>query len=179
MTPYERLDDKLRGLVDVVRALFDERPIWTRRALKNRIHQEHFVLIGKYTYQYVGYMFSSGPWRDSVVKYGIDPRTDPKYRVYQTLVLKMKAPNVLSKKAQRTGSHAYNSKARGGARSAINVPEGMSHIFDGKTVSSEGRTWQVCDVVDPPLKKVLATKNFRSHCDVSSCLANTSSLTDV
>ena len=166
ITPYQTLDDKLRGLVDLVKALFDEQPIWTRRAVKNRIHQEHFVLIGKYAYQYVGYMFSSGPWRDAVVKYGIDPRTDPIYRIYQTLVFKMKLEHA-PKRAQRAGVQGYNISNRGGARDAINVPERSSHLFDGKSVSKEGRTWQVCDVVDPPLKKVLATQNLRRKCDVS------------
>ena len=176
MTPYEKLDDKLRGLVDHVRTLFDERPIWTRRAIRNRIHQDHFVLIGKYAYQYVGYMFSSGPWRDAVVKYGIDPRTDPKYRVYQTLVFKMKGAKVIPRKAQRVGSQAFDGAARGGARSAINIPEKTSHIFDGTAVSEEGRTWQVCDVVDPPLKRALDTENLRRKCDVSPRLVVTSSL---
>ena len=176
MTPYEKLDDKLRGLVDLVRALFDERPIWTRRAVRNRIHQEHFLLIGKYAYQYVGYMFSSGPWRDSVVKYGIDPRMDSMYRFYQTLVFKMKDPARAPRVAQRPVSQAYLGPARGGARSTVNVPAGTSHIFDGTAVSSEGRTWQVCDVTDPPLKRALATRNLRSKCDVSLCSAVTSLL---
>ena len=171
MTAYERLDDKLRGLVDLVKALFDEQPIWTRRAVKNRIHQEHFVLIGKYAYQYVGYMFSSGPWRDAVVKYGVDPRMDPKFRIYQTLVFKMKLSDE-PKKAQKAGQQRHNNSTRGGARDAINVPLERSHMFDGKTVSKEGRTWQVCDVVDPPLKRILATENIRSSCDVGRYLGS-------
>jgi len=41
-----------------------------------------------------------------------------------------------------------------------------SHLFDGETVSKDGKIWQVCDITEPFLKDVLATVNIRKECHV-------------
>lgn len=101
--------------------------------------------------QWVGYSFRAGPWRDSLVKYGVDPRKDPKYRVYQTLMFQ------LDKRADAA-------TASGGDRK---IPDGwQSHIFDGENITHSGKTWQICDVTDPLLKSIFDTDAIQEECDV-------------
>ncbi len=140
-----------------LRELLEERPLWTRRALSNQMSVGGAVL--KYAWQYSGYMFRSGPWRDSLVKFGVDPRSDPKYRIYQTLTFQLPSNG---KDAQWRGERTrYRKYKRGKLRNR------NSHIFDGKNVSLDGKVWQVCDIMDPLLKGLLATENLRATCDVS------------
>ena len=42
-----------------------------------------------------------------------------------------------------------------------------SHLFDGVTVSTDGKIWQVCDILEPFLKSLLSTTNIRKECHVS------------
>ncbi len=41
-----------------------------------------------------------------------------------------------------------------------------SHLFDGETVSKDGKIWQVCDITEPFLKDMLATTDIRKECHV-------------
>ncbi len=52
-----------------------------------------------------------------------------------------------------------------------------SHLFDGKTVSKDGKIWQVCDVTEPFLKDLLATANIRKECHVRLQFLNLASCT--
>jgi len=146
-------------VLNAIKAAFEERPIWTRRALSNRLRSlvtENQMKIG---IPLVGYQFRGGPWRDAVIKYGIDPRGDPKYRMYQTLQFKLvrnvvgqtKLPWQTIRKGQ-TKSYAPDS--------------GQSHLWDGESYSTDGKFWQLCDVTDPFLKNMLENAPFRPECDL-------------
>lgn len=165
LPPLASLEPAMQRLVKNAQELFDERPIWTRRALRNRISADDYNETGsnaaKYLYQYVGYIFESGPWRDAVVKFGIDPREDPSLRIYQTMMF------ILDKE--------YNDNRRRKAKEMdkdrINKRSSNSrdtHMFDGITVSLDGKVWQVCDITDPLLRSLLSNSNIRDKCHVSS-----------
>ena len=56
--------------------LFQERPIWTKAALSHiapSVHGSSLKLILAVT----AFIFKNGPWRNSWVRIGYDPRTDP------------------------------------------------------------------------------------------------------
>lgn len=94
-------------------------------------------------------MWRAGPWRDACVIYGLDPRLDPKYRMYQTVFFQM---------------DTYRPK---------NIPvdeQKESHVFDGKRVTKDGRCFQLCDVTDPMVRILIDTKDIRKSCNVSSCV---------
>ena len=158
---FDTLEPGTRHLIRRMEACLEDRPIWTRRALQNQIRTQEWCNIGKHVYQYVGYMFRSGPWREAVIKYGIDPRIDPKYRFYQTMMFQFDAQGGPTKgKAKGT--------ERGGARKksqVLSTPN--THMFDGLTVETDGKVWQVCDITDPILQSLLATNNIRQECHVS------------
>ena len=158
------LDPTLQRLIPIAQNLMQQRPIWTRRALANGLAGHEGVVATKHVYQYVGYMFKSGPWRDTVVRFGVDPRKDPKYRVYQTLFFKAfdwERGGKVPQAKRRAG------RPQRGGRRVANALDRETHIFDGKSVSLDGKMWQVCDIVDPLLKAILATDEIRETCHVS------------
>ena len=162
LPPLDRLEPAMQRLVESARRLFDERPIWTRRALHNRVSAKDLAVVGansaKYMYQYLGYIFDSGPWRDAIVKFGVDPRKDPSLRIYQTMMFLLDKDDADKKSQTRK-------KAPSGS-SELTLKN--SHIFDGKSVRIDGKVWQVCDITDPLLSSLLATPNIREDCHVGS-----------
>ena len=109
---------------------------------------------------YVGYMFRSGPWREAIVKYGVDPRNDPKYRIFQTMTFQF---DVRGK--QNNVRSVHGAKQSGAKESRLN---GNSHIFDGINMSTDSKVWQACDIKDPLVQRILATTHLRKTCHVSA-----------
>ncbi len=163
LTPFEKLDRPLQVVVEHLRGLLAERPIWTRRAFANVLADQKFGNLVRQGFQYVGYMFRSGPWNNSIIKFGVDPRTDPKYRFYQTLMFQLKKEESKAvHKGWEDQRTKYSRSLRGKKR------DKRSHIFNGRdVVLDDGKTWQVCDITDPLLKQLLNTDNIRTKCDVS------------
>lgn len=160
----ETLTPAMQRLINTARKLLQDRPIFTRRALYNCMPGNDWDILGqntaKHVYQYAGYMFSSGPWRDALVRYGVDPRTDPGYRIYQTMIFMLETePKDYRSKSNKTKPDRTKSEQ---------VSRKESHLFDGVTVSKDGKIWQVCDISEPFLKNLLSTTNLREECHVST-----------
>lgn len=153
----------LRSLVAELLKALDERPIWTRRAILNHIGSVPGLYLLKPAIQYVGYQFRGGPWRDAVIKYGIDPRTDPKYRFYQTLFFK-----IFDETEKVPGQPWHDIRSEYTRKAHQDASSRVSHIFDGKTISLDGKIWQICDVNDPLVKRIVATDAVRVTCDIDS-----------
>ncbi|PWW72505.1 hypothetical protein C7212DRAFT_226827 [Tuber magnatum] len=142
---YNLLDRGNKQCVDHLRKLFAQRPIWTRRALFNHFPKNLQSLV-RFSMVHVAYMWRAGPWRDTCVVYGLDPRADPQYRVYQAVFFQVDTEKT--------------AKGREKART------GTSHIFDGKNLVRDGRCFQLCDVTDPLLKGMIDGARVRSKCHV-------------
>ena len=198
LPPVSSLDERTQGAIQVMRGLFDQRPIWTRRALINVCHDIPESVI-KPVFQYSGYMFRSGPWREAIIRFGIDPRTDRKYRVYQTLMFHMapfdppqagsgagdgggaggtstaqndmarnpKNKNIKNNQKKRVKSTRWDEDRTRYRRTARGKERHRhSHVFDGQKVTLDGKVWQVCDITDPLIKRLLETDRLRDDCDV-------------
>ncbi|KAI9850602.1 MAG: tau 95 subunit of transcription factor TFIIIC [Thelocarpon superellum] len=152
-------DPKVQRTVHRVEELMQERPIWTRRALGNQL-DDNTETINKASFQYVGYMFRSGPWREALVRFGVDPRTDAKYRIYQTMMFQ-----ISTKDAERGQTKWEEERTKYRRSKRGKMREMTSHIFDGKGICLDGKVWQVCDITDPILAHLLATTNLRPECD--------------
>ncbi|PLB42254.1 transcription factor TFIIIC subunit TFC1 [Aspergillus candidus] len=87
--PMEKLDSTMRETITIIADLFAQRPAWTRRGLRNALPKVEQRYALRHAIPYVGYVFRSGPWRDAIVRFGHDPRTDPEYRKYQTLMFRI------------------------------------------------------------------------------------------
>ncbi|XP_062082651.1 uncharacterized protein LOC133788969 isoform X2 [Humulus lupulus] len=68
--------------------LFDERPIWIKRALNERLLDKGFNFVDNMLRRLlsrVAYYFSSGPFQRFWIRRGYDPRKDPESRIYQRI----------------------------------------------------------------------------------------------
>ncbi|KIW12871.1 hypothetical protein PV08_08058 [Exophiala spinifera] len=138
-------------LYGFIQRLFDQRPLWTRRALINQFPDDVPIFAARYIISYVGYAVRSGPWRDTFCKFGIDPRKDRSYRKYQTVMMQL--------------LHSGEGFDRSWARSK----DKSSHIFTGKPpYPTDGKLWQLCDLEDPDLKALVDTPeiNLRHECEL-------------
>ena len=92
------MDPLIVKLLDQIKLLFLERPIWTRMALLGHLVKlDDFSQVSETVLSrtlsralvYIAYAHREGPWRRCWVPFGLDPRTDKKYRLYQTMDLRM------------------------------------------------------------------------------------------
>jgi general transcription factor 3C polypeptide 5 (transcription factor C subunit 1) len=67
-----------------IQALFEERPVWTRLALENRVPECSSIEMRHILIKYA-YMFSDGPWRQCWVRFGYNPQEDRASRFFQLL----------------------------------------------------------------------------------------------
>jgi general transcription factor 3C polypeptide 5 (transcription factor C subunit 1) len=139
--------------------LLETRPLVTKRVALNTLPGISDSIF-KEASQFVGYSFSAGPWRDTLIKYGIDPRKDPKYRFYQTLMFKV------DKDVFKISGSAPSQWSRA-ERHRKDTP--TSHVFDGKSMTTNGKIWQISDVTDPMLHKIFHTEDIRTECDAHRC----------
>ncbi|KAL2162727.1 hypothetical protein VTH06DRAFT_6563 [Thermothelomyces fergusii] len=169
-------DPQVAAIITEMRQAMEERPIWTRRSMWNRLGARFAELpknggLVRHCLQYAGYQFKGGPWRDALVKYGLDPRSDPKYRIYQTLIFKLHKTRVgsvgrswqaLRRKEIGVSNFGKAWKDLGAGDDAML----NTHIFNGESFSTDGKVWQVCDITDPLLARLFAEAEVRPECDV-------------
>ncbi|KAI0721934.1 RNA polymerase III transcription factor IIIC subunit-domain-containing protein [Cerioporus squamosus] len=147
----DQADKKIMGRLE---ELFQERPIWTRAAIFNQFQplEVRDIINSKYLLPLVSYVFEDGPWRDTYVRLGYDPRQDPEARFYQRLYFRnlnhpIVRPSVVTRRQEQRNESAQ-------ARFS-GMDERRSHIFDGETVTSETAAFQLCDITDPMLKEMV------------------------
>ncbi|KAF2731897.1 hypothetical protein EJ04DRAFT_497877 [Polyplosphaeria fusca] len=157
LPPESVLPPALQEIAWRIRAELAKRPIITRHLLYNIIGWNQMDRIREAAV-YCGYFFESGPWRETLIQFGLDPRTDPKYRHYQTI-------SFLS--YLKTGSARHLTRWDAHIRSqAEKLPGELKHehLFDGVHVSTTGNLYQFCDITDPVVRKILDTKDIRTTC---------------
>ena len=160
LPPLDTLDASLRRLIITARNIFEKRPINTRRVLFNCLPAEDLAIIGvnprKHIQQYVGYVFIGGPWSKAIIRFGVDPRKDNQYRIYQTLTFQLDEPSQKQANENETGTTQTDQPD--------SAHDAQSHIFDGTKVHTDGKVWQICDLTDPILVRVLSTDHLRPEC---------------
>ncbi|EHK25977.1 uncharacterized protein TRIVIDRAFT_73413 [Trichoderma virens Gv29-8] len=163
--PPDMTDPRMVEVIAQLEEAFEDRPVWTRRSLLNHLAGKlrNWNELKKYL-NYAAYQFKGGPWRDGVVPYGIDPRTDPKYRIYQTLMFKLPK----QKRARKDQTWQSLRRVQMGRTKEFVQELSASHMFDGETYHTDGKVWQVCDITDPLLRELLDNAEVRSTWDVSS-----------
>ncbi|KAL8922468.1 MAG: hypothetical protein Q9208_005190 [Pyrenodesmia sp. 3 TL-2023] len=167
LPPESTLAPPLRALLDAMRELFARRPICTRRSVQNQVPPEVWKPVGahaaKHLWQYVGFLWNSGPWRDAICAFGVDPRKDKEMRWYQTVVFQVDSEPLDSrpKPVQMTRTKIDRNLAAQGENIG-------GHLFDGQVVRLDGKVWQMCDITDPLLKFMLDEAPLRAECDTAS-----------
>ncbi|MGH0155959.1 UNVERIFIED_CONTAM: hypothetical protein FKN15_030322 [Acipenser sinensis] len=121
-----------------LRQLFQSRPVWSRNAVKANleIHPEKLKLL----LPYVAYYMLTGPWRSLWVRFGYDPRKDPKAKAYQVLDFRIRCgmkhgytPNDMPVKAKRS---TYNYSLPVTIKKAGPQPASLQEFTQGLTISS-------------------------------------------
>ncbi|KAJ5089063.1 hypothetical protein N7532_007747 [Penicillium argentinense] len=162
--PIETQDPALRRTVRDLQVLFEERPAWTRRGIRNQLTTEEQLTSLRFAIPYVGYIFRSGPWRDAIIKLGVDPRSSPEYRHYQTFMFRLmpREPEV-ARDGKRRRDHDHDLPLEESSAAAKD-PE--SHLFKGTLpLPLDGKIWMVRDIVDPQIASVLYPPDERSSTD--------------
>ncbi|KAI4289200.1 MAG: hypothetical protein L6R35_001540 [Caloplaca aegaea] len=167
LPPESTLAPILQTLLAAMRKIFERRPIGTRRSVQNQVPPDIWKAVGPHTakqlWQYVGYLWNSGPWRDAICAFGVDPRQHKEMRWYQTVVFHFDpGPHG----ARADPSKLTKSKTDRDLAAKGEVATG--HLFDGRTVRLDGKVWQMCDITDPLLKSMLDNTPLRDECDTLS-----------
>ena len=158
LPPIETLDSSLRATIDLVAALFEKRPAWTRRAIRNHLKNDEQRYLLRHAVPYIGYIFRSGPWRDAIIKLGHDPRSSPEYRHYQTFMFRILPRESEPTRPTGGGRRHNNARTDVDVRSEFeNRTTGTeSYIFTGRLpIPRDGRIWMACDIHDPLLHNIL------------------------
>lgn len=150
-------DPTLERFVQKLQVTMEKRPMWTRRGLQNQVAREPGLYMLKQAMQYIGYQFKSGPFRDVVIKFGVDPRTDKSFRIYQTLWFK------LYDKDEPAKGDTWHDKRSEYIKRRMDPSLDQTHIFDGTKVELDGKIWQICDVTDPLLVGLINQVQLRSE----------------
>lgn len=133
-------DPKAIACYELLEKMFEERPIWTRIAIQHHIPREYHVYL-KHVIHYLSYTIQNGPWRSSVVKFGLDTRSSSEYRIYQT------------RRFRHNLKHTEDTE-----------DTGLSYVFDGVNVIG-GSVVQFCDITDPDIRKVIDKGSIRETID--------------
>ena len=138
----DKTPPRLKPILNDLMALFEERPIISRRVAEIRLrHHGRNNVVG--AIDHIGTQHEEGPWIDTVIKPGVDPFNDPALRFYQTVRSTVRG----SKAARGVQGHEWN------------------YEFDGESMGAAIRHWQLCDVKDPALINLIQTKDIRDCCD--------------
>jgi len=156
-------------LLKKLQELFQERPVWTRTAIFNQFapFEVREIVNSKYLLPLVSYVFQDGPWRDTQIRLGYDPREDRQARFYQRLYFRntnhpIVRPSVVSKRQEGRTELAQNRMADASSRDE----DKRSHIFDGVTVTKETAAFQLCDIHDEMLKEMIEDEeDLRETCN--------------
>ncbi|CZS94154.1 uncharacterized protein RAG0_04205 [Rhynchosporium agropyri] len=155
-------DEATLELIDTLKKAMEERPIWTRRSLLNRVGNVSGIYTFKQAIPFVGYQFKGGPWRDALIKFGVDPRKDKKHRQYQTFFFQfIEETKEFEGEPWRDSRPNFNiSKSHG-----ITHTNDDTHVFDGKKLTLDGKIWQACDITVPILVTMMENAPYRDTCE--------------
>ncbi|KAH7310361.1 RNA polymerase III transcription factor IIIC subunit-domain-containing protein [Rhexocercosporidium sp. MPI-PUGE-AT-0058] len=159
----EPADEAILQLIATLKQVMEERPIWTRRSLLNRVGNVPGIYQFKQAIPFVGYQFKGGPWRDALIKFGVDPRKDPKYRQYQTFFFQF------NEESERVEGEPWRDNRQSftiSKKHGITHTNDDTHVFDGKKLTLDGKIWQVCDITVPLLVNLMKDAPYRDQCEI-------------
>ncbi|EEB14902.1 conserved hypothetical protein [Pediculus humanus corporis] len=156
--------------LQLLKQLFQERPIYSKSAIRS-ISKVPLIQL-KCLLPCVAYYFINGPWRSLWVRFGYDPRKDPKSRIYQTLDYRVRShlskDEVKNKRNNIGASVSYKFSNQAGKNisvisrnpTEVNFKEKqsdqMDHIFRPEMVPPSRQCYyQYCDIHVPEVQAML------------------------
>ncbi|XP_052747198.1 general transcription factor 3C polypeptide 5 [Bicyclus anynana] len=154
----------LQQELEVVKKLFDVRPIWSLNLIK--YHTKVKLISLKVIVPCLAIYMKEGPWRMMWVKYGYDPRKEPGARIYQTLDFRMRHAAgvhamVMTRDqivhCKKTDSIKNYKKCSSEPLSSEDIVyEGAVYFRPGMVPSQRQVYYQYCDVELPEVQQLLA-----------------------
>ncbi|THH32364.1 hypothetical protein EUX98_g1804 [Antrodiella citrinella] len=148
-------------LLKRLQELFDQRPVWTRAAIYNQFDPlgVREIINSKFLLPLVSYVFQDGPWRDTQVRLGYDPRIQPEARL--NINKPIVRPSVIGRRQD-----GRNEIANARASDATGRDDKRSHVFDGVNVTKDTAAFQLCDIEDEMLKEMIEDEeDLREECN--------------
>eukprot|EP01080_Neovahlkampfia_damariscottae_P012188 gene12188-5775_t len=148
-------------LESIVKDLFEIRPIWTMKAMKAQMKSKEEIDKVKNILPGFGYYMSTGPWRTTWIKYGIDPRSNSQYAKYQ--IIDFRIPSEIRENMQIEKEQAPTKPIRT-QKLDINTVENFLHrtpaqtefhfIFDSIPDKLQSY-YQLCDIGLKSAQKII------------------------
>ncbi|CAO3687925.1 unnamed protein product [Umbelopsis ramanniana] len=159
---FRPLEGEMLQTLSRVKELFQERPIWTRFAIRAMLPPSTHKFLSRIL-PGVGYNVSSGPWRDTWVRYGYEPSKHPETYQYQLLdqrgYLKAKTPT--TSRAKRKPLDAKETGLKGASVFDDSPP--MNHQWDGVEKPEGQNNYMLCDILVPEFRNVIQDPRFRKE----------------
>lgn len=144
------LDYLLLGCIDWLKSIFSIKPIWLRKHLEDLASYD-FKRVLKQALPYVSYIYKSGPWRFCNIQFGVDPKLDKAFWVYQSEYFRI--PNLqISLKLNNNQKRIVPLTLTNKSSENIKISETL--FFNGQSIPSTV-TYQVGDISDPVILKLL------------------------
>ncbi|KAI8150225.1 RNA polymerase III transcription factor IIIC subunit-domain-containing protein [Fennellomyces sp. T-0311] len=147
-----------KAVCDIVAKLFEERPVWTRLGVMNMVDLKHHRYL-KSALNANAYAFRSGPFRDCWVRYGVDPRKDKKYYIYQIVNVRGFVDSQQGR-SQRGARRSVYQRKKAPEEKSRSQEERLGHQFDGMNIPTKTAVLLVTDIVDPELQDILHNPKF-------------------
>ncbi|GAC71905.1 RNA polymerase III transcription factor (TF)IIIC subunit [Moesziomyces antarcticus T-34] len=147
------------SVVARLRELLAERPVWSRVALKSQLDANGVREMGgnneKVYYALVGYSMVGGPWRDTIVRFGYDVRSDCSSRIYQRVFLR----STVHRPSTAAAEEEEDDEAPSMGAVGLGDKLGSTHVFDGVTPRRGVGNFQLCDIEDPLITPYIWRRN--------------------
>ncbi|OGM39534.1 hypothetical protein ABOM_011916 [Aspergillus bombycis] len=147
--------DSLEATVNEIQQLLDRRSVVTVRVLLDWMGSTSLTDLER-ALPLCGYMFEDGPWKKALIKFGVDPRTGPKFRHYQTVTFEMDFGPIVEQ-----GKHDWAKKGELAFPNLLKADDNIPHVFNGTKFVPDDNTWQICDLHDALLRRIVSTSDIR------------------
>lgn len=155
-------------LVECIRLLelkFDEKPIWLRRHLYSII-PINWRNSFRYALAYVSYSTRMGPWKQSYIKFGVDPKSSDIYALYQTERFRVHTASKrndyddVDEDDDNQGDDLVTDPLLVDKSSVRELPSDFK--FNGRNIPTIS-SFQLCDIEDPQLMELISPENLVSE----------------
>lgn len=133
------------AMVTKLKAVFEDRPVLTRIYANAKVPEISYGDLAR-VLPIFAFCFVDGPWRNCWVKYGTDPRSDPRFRLYQVVQCRN---NLISESLELPDSGSEHD------------PE---YQFHGTSAGTHFANYQFIDVLYKPLSDLVQAAEPVSAC---------------
>ncbi|GAB5592501.1 tau 95 subunit of transcription factor TFIIIC [Umbelopsis nana] len=155
--------DDATKVLQLVTKLFEERPIWTRFALRGRLPPSTHKYMSS-VMPVLSYNMLSGPWRDTWILYGFDPRREPDTYQYQILDHRQpgKTKNEILNRQQGKRTQMESNEATANSEPSYeNDNPHMDHQWDGVGHPQRVNNFMLCDLLLPEVQDTIHNPKYR------------------